>query len=226
MIFEKMHTIVNPIMTKIFTQPFNQELAKGILPQKKFIHYLQQDALYLADYSRALSLTAARLPCNKQAHQFMRFALDAIIAEQDLHSSYLTQYQATVTLSIEQNQACFMYTNYLLRMASTASVEEAVASLLPCFWVYREVGKQLLHDMSPNNPYTNWIALYSGKQFDSSVKLAIDVMNALGDVASDTIKRKMILAFTRSTQLEWHFWESAYSQEKWLIMTNPLVQRD
>ncbi|MFZ2315836.1 MAG: TenA family protein [Gammaproteobacteria bacterium] len=204
------------IMTKIFDQPFNQELSKGILAKEKFIHYLQQDALYLADYSRALALTAARLTCNEQAHQFMQFALGAIRAEQDLHLNYLKKYQSPVTLSMEQSPVCFMYTNYLLRMASTASVEEAVASLLPCFWVYREVGKKISKAKSANNPYENWIDLYSGEQFDSSVKLAIDVTNALSDIASDDIKRKMISAFVRSTQLEWHFWESAYTQEKWL----------
>jgi thiaminase/transcriptional activator TenA len=215
-IFEKMCASVNSLMTKIFDQPFNQELSKGILPKEKFIHYLQQDALYLADYSRALALTASRLTCNEQAHQFMQFALGAIRAEQDLHLGYLKKYQSPLMLSMEQNPACFMYTNYLLRMASTASVEEAVASLLPCFWVYREVGKKILNDKSLNNPYENWIELYSGEQFDSSVKLAIDITNALSDVASNEIKRKMISAFVRSTQLEWHFWESAYSQEKWL----------
>lgn len=212
-----MRTCVSPIMDKIFDQPFNRELSNGILPKEKFIHYLQQDALYLADYSRALSLTAARLTCNEQAYHFMQFALGAIRAEQDLHLNYLKKYQSPSLLSAEQNKACFMYTNYLLRMAGTASVEEAVASLLPCFWVYREVGKKILNDKCSNNPYENWIELYSGEEFDSSVKLAIDVTNALSNVASEEIKRKMILAFVRSTQLEWHFWESAYSQEKWLV---------
>jgi len=207
---------VQLIMHKIFDQPFNQELSKGILPQEKFIHYLQQDALYLADYSRALALTAARLACNEQAYQFMQFALSAIRAERDLHLNYLRKHQGSSLIKVEQNQACFMYTNYLLRMASTASVEEAVASLLPCFWVYREVGKKIAQAKSENNPYEGWIDLYSGEQFDFSVKLAIDITNALSKITSDEIKRKMISAFVRSTQLEWHFWESAYTQEKWL----------
>lgn len=216
MIFEKMSSSVSPIMRKIFDQPFNQELSQGTLSKEKFIHYLQQDALYLADYSRALALTAGRLTCNEQAHQFMQFALGAIKAEQDLHLSYLNEHESLLTFNMQQSPACFMYTNYLLRMASTASVEEAVASLLPCFWVYREVGKQITKAKIINNPYAKWIELYSGEQFDSSVNLAIEIMNALSDVASDQLKAKMISAFVRSTQLEWHFWESAYHQEKWL----------
>ena len=89
--------------------------------------------------------------------------------------------------------------------------------MLPCFWVYREVGKQQSKTKNSNNTYENWIELYSGEEFDSSVKLEIEVTNALSYDASDEIKQKMISAFVRATQLEWHFWESAYSQEKWLI---------
>jgi thiaminase/transcriptional activator TenA len=177
---------------------------------------LQQDALYLADFSRALALTAARLTCNEQAHQFLQFSIEAISAEQDLHLTYLKKNQSSLNLSIEQSPACFMYTNYLLRMASIASVEEAVASLLPCFWVYRELGKKIAKITIANNPYENWIKLYSGEQFESSVESAINVTNALSNVASEELKRKMISAFVRSTQLEWHFWESAYNQETWL----------
>jgi thiaminase/transcriptional activator TenA len=216
MIFEKMSSSVSPIMLKIFNQPFNQELSQGILSKEKFIYYLQQDALYLVEFSKALSLTAGRLPCNTQAHYFMQFALGAIKAEQDLHLSYLKEYQ-TLSFNQEHSPACFMYTNYILRMASIASVEEAVASLLPCFWVYREVGRQISKANIINNPYAHWIELYSGEEFDSSVKLAIEITNALSDVASDQIRQKMISAFVRSTQLEWHFWESAYHQEKWLV---------
>lgn len=214
MIFEKMSKEVHSIMTKIIDHPFNQELAKGILSKEKFIHYLQQDALYLADFSRALALTAARLSCNEQAHQFMQFAIGAIKAEQELHLDYLKQHSSHS--AVKQSPACFMYTNYLLRMATMASVEEAVASLLPCFWVYREVGSTIFKTQGENNPYKSWIQLYSGEQFAASVNLAINVTNKLSDFASEEIKVKMISAFVRSTQLEWYFWESAYNQEDWL----------
>ncbi|MBA3662037.1 MAG: TenA family protein [Gammaproteobacteria bacterium] len=213
--FEKMCSTVNSVMIKIFDQPFNRELAQGLLPQEKFIHYLQQDALYLADFSRALAITAARLTCNEQAHHFIQFSLSAIHSEQHLHRLYLKKNHAPLTVNMEQSPACFMYTNYLLKMASTAAVEEAVASLLPCFWVYREVGKKISQTKSSNNPYESWIELYSGEAFDTSVKLAIEVTNALSEGAPKKLKEKMLFAFLRSTQLEWLFWESAYQQEQW-----------
>ncbi len=210
-----MRKSIEPIMVKIHNQSFNKELSQGILANEKFIHYLQQDSLYLADFSKALALTAARLSCNQHTKQFMHFALETIKAEQALHTSYLKEHQSPVTLNIQQSPACFMYTNYLLKTASHSSVEEAVSSLLPCFWVYQEVGKNIYQTTSLNNPYMSWIELYASEEFAASVKQATDIADALSLSASDELKTKMIRAFIKSTQLEWYFWESAYNQEDW-----------
>jgi thiaminase (transcriptional activator TenA) len=219
MIFNQMHAAIQTSIGKIHTHPFNQELSQGTLPLDKFIFYLMQDALYLADFSRALALTAARLTNNAHMQQFMEFAVDAIKAERELHVHYLNQYpsiaQTTRTKSAEPHPSCFMYTNYLLRMATLASVEEAVSSLLPCFFVYNEVGKKMLPALQPHNPYHDRIALYSGESFELSVNAAIEVTNELAEKASVLTQQKMQAAFKRATQLEWMFWEAAYSQEQW-----------
>ncbi|MDF1827493.1 MAG: thiaminase II [Legionellaceae bacterium] len=214
-------------MEKIQAHPFNDELAKGILPQKKFIFYLRQDALYLADFSRALALTSARLPDNTHMQQFMQFALDAITAERDLHFSYIQAYQlktnTIINTEAEQSPSCFMYANYLLKMANLSAVEEAVSSLLPCFYIYNEVGKKIAAKQSPNHPYHDWIALYSSVSFEQSVQSAITITNELASSCSERTREKMIDAFVRSTQLEWMFWDSAYAEEAWLIDGKPYV---
>lgn len=215
MIFKDMCDAVNGMVYKIHEHPFNQELSRGTLANEKFIFYLTQDALYLADFSRALALTAARLSSHQHAQQYMQFALDAIKAERELHFGYLKGEQEFVSMA-EQSPACFMYTNYLLKMVSIASIEEAVASLLPCFWVYREVGRKMMElQKNPHNPYQNWIELYSSELFDRSVASAIHIVNELGHATSDALRKKMIAAFRRSTQLEWMFWDGAYRLEGW-----------
>lgn len=225
MIFNEMRSSVDFMLAQIHDQPFNLELCSGILPQEKFIYYLVQDSLYLSDYSRALALTAARLTDNQHTQQFIEFALGAIKAERDLHINYLQKHEGLHSNSIEQNPTCFMYTNYLLKMASTASVEEAVASLLPCFWIYQEVGRQILQAQADrNNPYRNWIDLYAGTEFELSVQTAIEIVNELGASASIDIQKKMVTAFARSTQLEWLFWDSAYKQEAWPLAKPSLAR--
>jgi len=219
MIFNEMETSVDSMMIKIHNQSFNQELSNGSLAKEKFIHYLIQDALYLADFSRALALTGARLTDNRQTQQFIHFAMGSIQAERDLHATYLKNLSSQIIANAEQTPACFMYTNYLFKTAIMATVEEAADSLLPCFWIYREVGKNILSaQIHSFNPYQNWITLYAGEEFHTSVEVAITIINQLGEHASSNIKSKMISAFIRSTQLEWMFWESAYCQESWPLL--------
>lgn len=215
MIFNKMRIAVSSILHEIQNHKFNQELATGILPKEKFIYYVIQDSLYLPDFSKALAITAAKLSNNEQTQQFLEFALDAIKAENSLHLNYLAENNLTKNLNQEQNPTCFMYTNFLLKTASLGSVEEAVASLLPCFWVYNKVGSSIATKPIKNNPYQKWISLYSSDQFNLSVSLAINITNALGNLASEGTQEKMISSFLRSTQLEWLFWNSAYYQEQW-----------
>jgi thiaminase/transcriptional activator TenA len=219
MIFKKMTQAICTLLDDIHQHQFNVELSQGTLPQEKFIFYLIQDAMYLADFSRALSVTAARLPYHSHMQQFIQFALGAVQAERELHSGYINQYLSSGYLAetIEQSPACFMYTNYLLRMASLSSPEEAVASLLPCFFIYNEVGKKMASSLCENHPYYNWIALYASEAFETSVQSAISITNELGYEASEKIRNKMIQSFVKSTQLEWLFWQSAYIQEQWLI---------
>jgi len=222
MIFDTMTHAATDIMTAIYNHPFNRELAQGILPQEKFIFYLTQDALYLADFAKALSLAAAKLTNSNHSQQLMQFSLDALQTERMLHVDYL-QKHATLSVTAEQSPACFMYTNYLLKMASTAAAEEAVSSLLPCFWVYREVGKHIAKTQTRENPYQEWITLYASEQFDAAVNSVIAITNNLSLSANDLLKEKMINAFVKSTQLEWLFWQGAYQQEQWVPAINSQI---
>lgn len=216
MLFNRMRAAVDSILHAIHHHPFNLELAEGILPKNKFIFYLEQDALYLREYSRALALTGARLPEYAHAEQYMQFALSSLQAEKALQDDYLNQYKKYHSQKTEMNSTCFMYTHFLLSTASVASIEEASASLLPCFWVYREVGKKMLAEARlDNNPYRPWIMLYSGEEFDFSVETAIQIVNQLSEKTSSAMREKMLAAFMKATQLEWMFWDAAYHLETW-----------
>lgn len=216
MLFNTLRESVADLMPKIHDLPFNKELSKGTLALEKFTFYLAQDALYLTDFSKALALTARRLPHDHQTELFIQFAMNALQAERELQVNILNPYAVAEKLKQEQSPFCFMYTNYLLKMAHTAPVEEALASLLPCFWVYQQVGQKALAEKTANNPYQDWINLYSNPEFTLSVELAITTLNELGDNASPHTKQKMLAAFRRATQLEYYFWQGAYAQEMWL----------
>jgi thiaminase/transcriptional activator TenA len=151
-----------------------------------------------------------------QSELFMQFAMNALKAVRELHVNFLQKLNAGPHAQ-EQSPFCFMYTHYLLRMASTAPVEESVASLLPCFWIYQQVGQRALAKKIPNNPYQEWIDLYSSIEFDHSVALIITTLNELSEHASVVCKKKMLSAFRHASLCEWQFWQRAYYQASWSI---------
>lgn len=227
MLFDHLRSQTIRLLEKIYQHPFNQELMKGTLPRHKFTYYLAQDALYLNDYSKALALIASRLGCNEHSQRFLHFASEAIQAEKQLHSNLLEKYGFPEKEYKEQGPFCFLYSNYLLKLATLGTVEEAVAGILPCFWVYQQVGQQALMKSNPNNPYQTWIDLYASPEFDYSVSLAIGVFNDLANDCSQKQKDKMIFAFERAMQLEWYFWQGAYLLETWntFHINTPLIEK-
>jgi thiaminase/transcriptional activator TenA len=51
---------ITPIYDAILAHPFNQELMHGTLSRERFEFYIKQDALYLMDFAKALSVLAAK----------------------------------------------------------------------------------------------------------------------------------------------------------------------
>ncbi|WP_404665405.1 thiaminase II [Rhabdochlamydiaceae symbiont of Dictyostelium giganteum] len=192
--------------------PFNTELAEGSLDRAKFSYYIEQDALYLQDFARSFALIVARGPV-KFMKDFLSFAEFAFIAEQEVVHHFFRE-----TFHIQETHqltpATLAYTSYLLRMSSTASVEVAIAAILPCFWVYKVVGEWVAKNsvVSSQNPYLRWIETYSSQEFSGFVGRAIDIFDEVAISASDTVREEMVEAFYKSTILEWHFWNDAYNQ--------------
>jgi len=206
---------ITDIYQAIIYHPFNEELARGILPREKFAFYMQQDALYLADFARALAIMAGRAPDEAAIIQFVRFAEGVAVVERALHHTYFREF-GIETPTRQPAPACFTYTNFLLATAACRSYEEGMAALLPCFWIYREVGHDIYRRAAPNNPYQKWIDTYAGQEFDEVVTQAIALTDTIAEQASATQQQRMRDAFIYSARLEWMFWDSAYRLEQWL----------
>jgi thiaminase/transcriptional activator TenA len=93
----------------------------------------------------------------------------------------------------------------------------SVAALLPCFWIYWEVGTHLMNTAVPDNPYQPWIDTYADAAFAEGVRKVIAITDRLGADATAGRAEEMLAAFVRASQLEWMFWESAYRLEAWPI---------
>ena len=206
-------TAITPIYKSIIEHPFNQELAQGTLAKEKFQFYMKQDSLYLVDFARALALAASRAQNPDDLVLLLDFSKGAIIAERSLHEFYFDLYG--IQLDISQVPGCFSYTRFLISTATHANYEEALGALLPCFWIYREVGMYIHKNAAKDNPYQKWIDTYSGEEFQEIVQNAIDLTDRVAAQADAKLTERMLEAFVVSTRLEWMFWDSAYRMEQW-----------
>jgi thiaminase (transcriptional activator TenA) len=203
----------------IRAMPFNAELAAGTLSEARFKHYITQDAHYLIGFGRALTLAAAKAPNPDRVVQFAKSAEGAIVVERALHGSFLQQYgiSAEVFARTPLSPACHHYVAFLLATAYGEPYEVLLGALLPCFWIYAEVGRDIHARAAPRNPYQAWIDTYAGEEFHAAVRRVIEAADEAAAGAADELTARMHAAFTRATQLEWIFWDSAYRLEPWPV---------
>lgn len=202
-----------PIYEAILRLPFVAELADGTLSHERFLFYIGQDSLYIDNYSRVLAHIASRLPLKTQTEDFLRFAADGIAVEKALHESYLG---GAPDPSVRPTPTCLLYMAYETAKG-LEPVEVEAASVLPCFWVYKRVGEEIMRRTSADNPYRQWIETYGDETFEKSTLRAIEICDELAASATDSIRRAMTEAFLDATRMEWLFWNSAYNLEKWKI---------
>jgi len=201
----------------IRTMPFNAELAAGTLSEERFRHYITQDAHYLVGFGRALALAAAKAPNPDRIVQFAKAAEVAIVVERALHGSFFQQFAISPEMFAQTplSPTCHHYVSYLLATAYAEPYEVVLGALLPCFWIYAEVGRDIHARSASPNRYQAWIDTYASDEFHHAVQAVIEATDDVAQAASPAIHERMHAAFTRATQLEWAFWDSAYRLEGW-----------
>jgi thiaminase (transcriptional activator TenA) len=201
----------------IHNLPFNTELAAGSLSRDRFQTYIIQDAIYLGQFSRALAISAAKAPDVATMQSFAQSALGAIAVEQALHGRYLRDFGVDPAgiADAEPSPDCLAYTSYLIATAYHEPWEVLVAALLPCFWLYWDVGCAIARTAAPQNPYNAWIDTYADERFGEAVRTVIATTDRAAAATTAATRAKMLAAFIRACQYEWLFWDGAYQHRRW-----------
>src|SRR5438034_5072258 len=179
-----------PVYDIIRRMPFNAELAEGRLSEARFKHYITQDAHYLIGFGRALTLAAAKAPNPDRIVQFAKSAEGAIVVERALHGSFFRQYGITADVfnTTPLSPACHHYVSFLLATAHAEPYEVLLGALLPCFWIYAEVGRDIHARAAKQNPYQAWIDTYAGEDFHAAVRAVIGATDEVAEAASPTLR--------------------------------------
>ncbi|MDQ4144379.1 MAG: thiaminase II [Actinomycetota bacterium] len=202
---------------QILDHPFIRGLTDASLGQDAFSFYVVQDALYLPEFARALSICAAKAPADADIQMFCEHAAGAIAVERQLHEGFfedlgLSEQQVRATPMSPTNLA---YTSYLLASCYGGSFQEALGAVLPCYWIYWEVGKALIARGSPDPLYRRWIETYGGEEFAEIVRAVLTLTDRVGQDLSREQEARVEQRFITSSRYEWMFWDMGYRRERW-----------
>ena len=198
---------------EILAHPFLAGLTDGSLDDDAFSHYVVQDALYLVDFARSLAGLAVTARTAPEVAMWSRHAAGAIEVERALHETLLTEVgiDPAVVPATAPAPTTRAYTSWLVATVTTGSHAEGVAAVLPCYWIYREVGRELARKGSPDPRFQRWIDTYADDAFDMLVEEVLAVTDAL-PVADEQVLHER---FATAARFEWMFWDAAWRRERW-----------
>ncbi len=210
---------IETIYAAILRHPFLTGLTDGSLTRESFRFYAVQDALYLREFARGLSLAGARAPRDEWIIMFDEHAAEALRVERALHEGFFREFglspeDVAATPLAPTNLA---YTSYLLAVAYGRPFHEAIAALLPCYWIYWEVGKTLERADSPDPLYARWIGTYASEGFGDVVRGVLEAIDAVAASLGSAEREAMRRHFVTTSRFEWMFWEMGYTREGWPV---------
>ena len=196
--------------------PFVMALAQGTLPEIAYLHYLQQDFLFLKHYARAHALAIVKADNLSQ----MKSHLPSLMALLDNEIFHHVQYCAQWGLSLQdmENQpesvGTVAYTRFVMDCGFSGDHTDLLVALAPCGWGYADIGRWInTHSETQwvQNPFQDWIDLYRGDGFQHArTRIQSELDRALKDIPLASEKgQKLCHIFKTATQMEAAFWQQS-----------------
>lgn len=195
-----------PVRQEIEELEFVRRLGDGRLETDRFLAYLDQDLQYLDGYSRALALLAARAPDEEQRLFFAAGAVSCTETEAQLHRARLRHAEDDGTRG-GPGEVTRRYTTFLLAATAAEPYPVGLAAVLPCFWVYADVGRHLgeLAAGTVEHPYADWLATYADEEFQEATRTARRLLDEAARDAGPAVRGRMREVFLEACALERDF---------------------
>ncbi|MFW0184455.1 bifunctional hydroxymethylpyrimidine kinase/phosphomethylpyrimidine kinase [Rothia sp. CCM 9418] len=201
------------IREQVNSCPFVEGLGNGSLSQDAFIYYLDQDGLYLKEYSRALGQVGIAASDTESRMFFAHGAVEAVEVESELHRRWVSRFSDSAYVTGIPSATTEAYTDFLLARTGE-SYGVGAAAVLPCYWLYAEIGKNLYtayQEYEGKHPYGEWLEAYSSEEFQTSAQQAVKFVNKIARIVPDYELICMKNAFLRACWLELRFFEEPIS---------------
>ena len=198
--------------------PFVEGIVEGDLPFETFKNYIMQDIYYLKHYGKVHAFAAAHADDFSVAASLAEKAKNTAEAELTVHKAHAEILNITDEdiKNFKPAPTAYAYTSHLYRASLSGSLAQIIAAILPCYWLYADIGMKY-KDVKPDEEiYRNWIAMYASDWFQESTHEMIELMDDLADKAGEDEKEKIVEQFVIAKEYELAFWEMSHTFEKWL----------
>lgn len=198
------------VIDQILASDFITGLGSGSLPVQDFAFYIDQDAQYLRQYSRALAALGATAPDPGAQVAWAQSSAECLVVEAELHRSYMGGEAGSAASPVTM-----AYTDFLVARAYSEDYVVGAAAVLPCYWLYAEIGLELAEQNHEGHPYRAWLGTYSGADFIEGTRAAIARVEAAFEAAGPAQRVAAARAFLSASVHEREFFDQA-TRAGWL----------
>ncbi len=195
---------------------FVNRIGDGTLPIECFRYYLEQDYIFLIHFSRAWALAAYKSSSIEEMAWAAEILHSTLHTEMNLHVEFSDRFGVTAiglesAVEAKDNLA---YTRFAIDCGQRGDLLDLYCALMPCVVGYAQIGKQLADKHAPrlpDNPYREWIEMYSGDEYQNLANESIQRFAQIGQRRGGRDRIAELTAiFRQATILEQEFWSMCY----------------
>ena len=189
---------------------FIKELADGSLDPSRFDRYIAQDEVYLGNYGRQMFLLADMMTDPAQQEMFRLFAQTGLDGEKAMHELLIARFG--IDTEVTSSVVTSAYNAHTQAALDSGSKEVALAAMLPCMWIYNEVGQYIYSIASMDgNPYKEWVMEYQNEEFTAGVNAVLAIADEWAAASDSDTRARMTKAFLEAALFEYAFWDYGYN---------------
>lgn len=203
----------------ILDHPFIKGLTSGDLPPESFRYFIAQDAEYVREFGKAIALLGARAADWGLTTFLLDHVAKGLLAESTLHEALVADLggDPLELARVAASPTTKAYTSYVTSTVYAGDFADGLAVVMPCIWIYAEVGRHLYAVGSPDPVYQRWIDTYSGDDYLAECEEALGWTDLIGGRLSGPQEVRARGHFAAAARYEWMFWDAAWRREEWPI---------
>ena len=200
------------IYDSILELEFLKELSEGSLSNDAFARYIAQDEIYLKNYYNQMYMLADLMEDAQDKNLFLSFAQSGMEGEKALHDMLIEKYG--IDTEVEASKVTAGYNAHIREGIATGNPCVALASVLPCMWIYNQVGLHILnHSKLEGNPYKEWILEYGQEEFTTGVNKVLKMIDGWASKADSQTREMMDYYYLKAALYEYAFWDYGYHSD-------------